>query len=107
MAGAVGGSAGALGWRAFAKFGGHAAEGALVDLARFRARKWYAVMLKLVDGLGSFAAEIFNGVLVAEPVGPLDRVIHVPAPVVGTHIAERRRDAALGRDRVRAGREYF
>ena len=105
MAGAVGDGAGALRRRAFAEIHHHAAEGPLIDLALFGAREGHAEMLKLIDGDRRVAAEIFDGVLVAQPVGALDRVIHVPAPVVGAHIAERGGDAALRRHRVRAGGE--
>src|SRR3546814_13544135 len=34
-------------------------------------------------------------------------VVHVPAPVVLTHVSERGRDAALRRDGVAAGREHL
>ena len=105
MAGAVGGGAGAL-RGALAVMGGHAAERALIDLAVvLPARERQAPMFELVDRLGRAAAHVFDGVLVAEPVGALDGVVHVPAPVVLAHIAERGGDAALRRDRVRAGRE--
>jgi hypothetical protein len=50
-------------------------------------------------------AEIFDGILVAQPVRPLDGVVHVPAPVVLAHIAKRRGNAALRCNRVRAGGE--
>ena len=53
------------------------------------------------------AAQIFDRVLVAEPVGALDRVVHVPAPVVLAHVAECGRDAALRRHGMRARREHF
>ena len=105
MAGAVRRRAGALGLAALAEMGGHAAEGALIDLALLGAAERHAEMLQLVDRFGRLAAEIFDRVLVAEPVGALDRVVHVPAPVVLAHIAERGGDTALGRDRVAAGRE--
>ena len=62
-------------------------------------------MLQLVNRGRRVAAHIFDGVLVAEPVRPLDGVVHVPAPVVLAHIAERGGDAALRRDGVRAGGE--
>ena len=107
VAGAVGGGAGAL-RGALAVMRGHAAERALVDLAVFlAARERQAPVLELVDRLRRVAAEIFDGVLVAEPVGALDGVVHVPAPVVLAHVAERGGDAALRRHRVRAGREYL
>ena len=107
VAGAVGGGAGALGRRAFAELGGHAAEGTLVDAAVLGAAEGHAVVLELVHGLGRVAAEVFDGVLVAEPVGTLDGVVHVPAPVVSAHVAERGGDAALGGHGVRAGREHL
>ena len=106
VAGAVGGGAGALG-DALAVFGRHAAERALVDLALGRARERHAEMLELDDRRDAVAAHVFDRVLVAQPVGALDRVVHVPAPVVRAHVAERRRDAALRRHGVAAGREHL
>ena len=106
VAGAVGGGAGAL-RGALAVMRGHAAERTLVDLAVVAARERQAPMLELVDRFGRAAAHVFDGVLVAEPVGALDGVVHVPAPVVLAHVAERGGDAALRRHRVRAGREHL
>ena len=107
VAGAVGHRAGAHGRRALAVLGGHAAERALVDLAVLGARERHAVVLQLVDRGRGVAAQVLDGVLVAQPVGALHRVVHVPAPVVRPHVAERRGDAALGRHRVRAGGEHL
>ncbi len=56
---------------------------------------------------GRFLAHVLDRVLIAEPVGALDGVVHVPAPVVLAHVAERSRDAALRRYRVAAGREHL
>ena len=106
VAGAVGGGAGALG-DPFAEFGRHAAERPLIDLARVRARERHAPMVELVDRGRRVPAEIFDRILVAEPVRTLHGIIHMPAPVVGAHVAERGRNAALRRDRMRAGREHF
>ena len=107
VAGAVGGGAGAL-RGALAVMRGHAAERALIDLAvLFPARERQAPMLQLVDRFRRVAAQIFDGVLVAEPVGALHGVVHVPAPVVFAHVAERGGDAALRRDRMRARREHL
>jgi hypothetical protein len=106
VAGTVGRRAGALG-DALAVLGGHAAERALVDLALGRAAERHAEMLELDDRRDAVAAHVFDRVLVAEPVGTLDCVVHVPAPVVGAHVAERRRDAALRRHGVAAGREHL
>ena len=107
MAGAVGGGTGALRRRAFAEIHHHAAEGALIDLAFLGAREGQAEMLEFVNGGRRIAAEIFDGVLIAQPVGALHRVIHVPAPVVRPHIGERRGDAALCRDGMGAGRKHL
>lgn len=77
-----------------------AAERALIDLALLGARERHAVVLQLNDGLGRLARHIMDGVLVAQPIGALDRVVAMPLPVVGLHVAERRIDAALRGDRV-------
>jgi hypothetical protein len=104
VAGAVGGGAGAL-HRAFAVVLRHAAEGALIDLAVLGAREGHAPVFQLIDGLGGLADQVFDGVLVAQPVRPLDGVVHVPFPGILAHVAERGGDAALGRHGVGPGRE--
>ncbi len=107
VAGTVGGGAGAL-RGALAVMGGHAAERPLIDFAVFlAARERQAPMFQLVDRFRRGAAHIFDSVLIAEPVRALDGVVHVPAPVVLAHIAERGGDAALCRHGVRAGRKHF
>ncbi len=95
VTGPVGSRTGPLG-RAFAVVGRHAAEGALVDLAFFGTREGHALMFQLDDRGDGLAHHVFDGILVAQPVRPLDGVVHVPAPVVLAHIAERGRNAALG-----------
>ena len=102
MAGAVGRRAGALRRRPLAKVGGHAAERTLIDTAILGARERHAPMLEFVHGGRRIAAEIFDRILIAEPIRPLDGVVHVPFPIVRPHIGERRRDAALRSDGVRA-----
>ena len=106
VAGAIGRGAGALG-DAFAEMGGHATESALIDLAVFGSGERHAEMLEFVDRLGRVLAEIFDGVLIPQPVRAFHRVVHVPAPVVLAHVSERGGDAALGGDRVAAGGEDF
>ena len=106
VAGAVGGGAGAL-RLALAVVQRHAAERPLIDLAVLGARERHAPVLELVDRLRRVAHHVFDRILIAEPVRPLDGVVHVPAPVVLVHVAERRRDAALRGHRVRAGRKYL
>ncbi len=107
VAGAVGGGAGALRRRPPAEIGGHAAERALIDAAVLGARERHAPMFEFVDGGGRVAAEIFDRILIAEPVRPLDGVVHVPFPVVRPHIGERGGDAALRGHRMRARREHL
>jgi hypothetical protein len=65
-------------------------------------RERHAVVFQLVDRLGRLAGEVFHRVRVAQPVGALHSVIHVPVPMVRPHVAERSGDAALCRDRVGA-----
>jgi len=100
MAGAVSGGAGALRRRPFAELGRHAAEGALVDATVLGAAEGHAIVVELVDGVVGVAAHVLDGILVAQPVGALDRVVHVPAPVVVSHVADGGGDAALRRHRV-------
>jgi len=100
VAGAVRGGAGAL-RGALAEMRGHAAERALIDLAVFlAARERHAPVLELIDRGRRVLAHVFDGVLVAEPVGALHRVVHVPAPVVLAHVAERGGNSALRCDGV-------
>src|SRR6185437_15438186 len=87
---------------------GHAAERALIDFpVFFAARERQAPMFKLVYRLRRVPAEIFDSVLVAEPIGAFDGVVHVPAPIVLAHVAESGGDAALRGYRVRARRKNF
>src|SRR4029077_9587019 len=106
VASAVGGGAGAL-RDALAIVSRHAAKWALVDLAFFGARERYAPMVELVDGGRRVAAEVFDRVLVAEPVCAFNGVVHMPAPVVRPHIAERSGNPALRRDGVRTRGKPF
>ncbi len=62
-------------------------------------------MLEFNDRRRCFATHVGNRVLVSEPVRTLDGVIHMPAPIILTHVAQRRAHSPLSRDRVGAGRE--
>ena len=62
-------------------------------------------MFQLVNGSRGVADEVFDRVLVAEPVGALDGIVHVPLPAVLGHVSERGGDTALRRHRVGAGGE--
>ena len=64
-------------------------------------------MLKLDNGVRRLLAQVFDGILVAQPVRPFDRVVHVPAPIVFAHIAKRCANPALRRDGVAARRKHL
>ena len=104
VTGAVRRRAGPLGG-AFPEVGGHPAERALVDAAVLGAGERDAEVLQLDHGRDRLAAHVLDRVLIAEPVRALHGVVHVPAPVVLAHVAERGTDASLGRDGVAAGGE--
>ena len=104
--GTVGRSAGSL-RDALAVVRGHAAEGALVDAAVLGARERHAEVLEFDHRTRRLLAHELDRVLVAEPVGALDGVVEVEAPVVLAHVAERGADAALRRHRVAARREHL
>src|SRR5215467_13715633 len=94
--GPVSGGTGALG-QALAPVHGVPAKRPLIDPAILGARERHAEMLELDNCGRRVAAHEFDGILVAKPVRSLDRVVHVPAPVVLAHVAESSADAALRR----------
>ncbi len=85
----------------------HAAEGSLIDPAFGGTRERQSVVLELDDGRRRLLAHELDGVLVAEPVRPFHGVVHVPAPVVLTHVPERGADASLRGDGVTSCREQL
>ena len=100
MAGAVGGGAGTTRHR-LAIVKRMTAKGTLIDLAFLGPREGNAVVFQLDNRRDGIATHIFDRILVAEPVGPLDGVIHVILPVVAlAHIVERSANAALRRNGV-------
>src|SRR3546814_3529948 len=105
MTGTVGSGAGALRRLAFTVLRRHATKRTLINLAFRGARERHTVMFKLDDRGDGFTGHVLDRILVTEPVGTLDGVVHVPQPMVLGHIAERSRDAALRRDGVRTRRE--
>lgn len=82
-------------------------ESSLVDFAVGSTRERHSVVLQLDDGLWSFASHVMDGILVSEPIGALDCVVHVPLPVVVLHVAESGIDATLSGYGVGAGREQL
>ncbi len=106
VAGTVGRGAGALHGR-FTEVAHVAAERALVDLAFGRTRERDAVVLKFANRGHRFAAHIFNGVLIAQPVRSFDGVVHMPGPVVFADVAQRSGNTALRGHGVAARGENF
>jgi hypothetical protein len=88
MTGSVGRCTSAL-RQLFSILEGLAPERALIDLAILGTREWNAVMLQFQDGWRRFAAHIFDGVLITEPVGAFHRVVHVKVPIIAvSHVAK-------------------
>ena len=106
MAGAVCRGTGSL-CRALTEVRGHATERALIDFAGLGARKRHTVMFQFDDGSRCFLAHVLYRVLIAEPVRALYGVVHMPAPVILSHVAQRRTDAALRGHRVATRRKHL
>ena len=107
MAGAVSGCTRALRWRPLAKLGRHATKRALVDLAVLSPAERHAVMLKLIDRRRRIPAKILDRILVAEPIGTFDGVVHMPFPAIRPHIPQGRSHAPLRRNGVRPGWKHL
>lgn len=80
-------------------------QGSLINRTLLRAAKGHTVVFQFDDCRHGFARHVVDCVLVAEPVGTFDGIVHVPAPVVPVHVCEGGVDAALGGDGVGAGGE--
>ena len=93
--------------RIFAEVAHMPAERPLIDLSVFGAGEGHPRMLQFDDRGDGLPAHVFDRVLVAEPVGPLDRVVHMPLPTVLAEVAETGCNAALGRDRMTACRKHL
>ncbi len=102
VAGAVGGVARAH-YRTLAVVARVPAEAALGDLAVGRAAEGQTPVLELDDRVDRLARQDLGRVLIRQVVPALDRVEHVPFPVILFQVAERGADAALGRPGVRPG----
>ena len=94
------------GW-SFAVIGIVTAKRTLIDLGVIGTGERHAVVLQLVDRFGCVPTQVLDCILVSEPVGAFDGVVHMPTPVVGSLVSKRRRDAALGRHGMRAGGKHL
>src|SRR5690606_3374676 len=106
VTGPVSGGTGAL-HGLFTEVGRVATKRTLVNSAIRVAIERHAEVFEFVNGMGCFTAHVFNRVLVAEPVGALDGVEHVPVPVVFAHVAQRSTNTSLRGNRVRTRGEHF
>ena len=74
---------------------------------RFRGGQRHPEMLQFIHHLARLTAHELNRVLVAEIIGTLHRIIHMPVPIILSNVPERCRDASLRRYGMRAGGKYF
>ena len=107
VTGTVGGGAGALDRGARAHILHVTTKRALVDRAVVVAAERHAGMFELDHRRRGLTHHIFDRVLVAEPVGTLDGIVHVPRPVIGRVVAQAGGNSALRRHGMAARREDF
>jgi len=107
VAGTVGSGATAVCLATLAKVLGLTSKCTLVDLTILSSGEWATVVLKLDDRGGGLSCHVVNCVLVTEPVGALDSVVHVPSPVVLVHVAKSSVDATLSSNCVRSCRKQL
>ena len=88
-----------------AEVGHVAAEGTLIDLAVVGTVEGHAVVFELDHHFHGLLAHELDGVLVAEPVGTLDGIVHVPAPMIFLGVAKGGGHATLGSHGMGAGGE--
>ena len=100
MTGSVSDAAASMSLATFTVFERLTAKRSLVNLAFWSSGEGHSVVLELDDGVGSFTSHVVNGVLVTEPIGALDSVVHVVLPAVLFHVAEGGVDSSLSGDSV-------
>ena len=84
-----------------------AAKSTLVNVAIIQAGKRHAGMFKFIDYARRHLTHKLNRILVTEIIATLDGIEHVPMPLVGRDIGQRRIHATLCGHRMRARGEYF
>ena len=77
----------------------------LIDPSIVRPRKRHPIPLELVNRRRGLPRHIMDSILVSEPVGALDSVVHMPSVVVFGDVPQCGIDSALRGDCVRAGWE--
>ena len=106
VAGTVGRSAGPT-HRLFAEVRHVPAKRALIDLAVIEAIKRHAIVFEFDHDFVGLATHELDRILVAEPVGTLDGVVHVPMPVVFLRVAQTGGNATLRCNGMRASRKHL
>jgi hypothetical protein len=92
---AVRGGSAAVGLATLAELERLSAESALIDFALLGTREGKTEVLELENGARRLTAHVVDGVLVAEPVGALHSVVHVPPPVILGHVLDDDDSSAL------------
>lgn len=82
-------------------------EGSLVDLSLLCSGKGKTEMLELNDGSRSLSTHVVDSILVSQPVGTLDSVVHVPPPVIFGHVTQCGIDTTLSCYSVRSRGEQL
>jgi hypothetical protein len=93
--------------RIFAEVAHVSTERPLIDFSVFGSGERHPRMFQLEDGGDGLPAHVLDGILIPEPVGPFDRVVHMPLPAVFAEVAETGRNAALGCNRMTPRREHL
>ena len=69
--------------------------------------KWTTIVFQFNDRRRCLPGHVVDSILIAQPVGSLHGVVHVPPPVVLVHVSQRRIDATLCRHSVgSSGKEF-
>src|SRR5665647_2432206 len=93
--------------RMFAEIAHVATERPLIDFSVFGAGEGHPRMFQLEDRGDGLPAHVLDRILIAEPIRPFDRIVHMPLPTVFAEIAKTGCNATLGGNRVTACRKHF
>ena len=66
----------------------HPTEWSLVYFTVFSSTEWQSKMFKFVNCLRCFFTQVLDCILITKPIGTFDCVIHVPFPIILTHITK-------------------
>src|SRR5690625_60838 len=84
----------------FPKMRGMPTERTLINGAIVVTVKRHPKVLELINSMRRFATQELDSVLITQPVGPLDGIVHMPIPVVLAHVTQRCTDTTLGGNSV-------